>query len=118
MGEMADAILNGDFDSVTGEYLGEGQGFPRTLEDGHHDYYDSKAFRKQKNLDEVDDFKKALVKKGIGFKDNGQIIMFRNSGKPKVDFYPTKGTWTVPAKKAYYRGGWKSFIKWYEKAGE
>jgi len=28
---MADAILNGDFDEVTGEWLGEGQGFPRTL---------------------------------------------------------------------------------------
>jgi len=28
---MADAIINGDFDEVTGEWLGEGQGFPRTL---------------------------------------------------------------------------------------
>jgi hypothetical protein len=31
MGDMADAIINGDFDEVTGEYLGNGQGFPRTL---------------------------------------------------------------------------------------
>jgi hypothetical protein len=31
MGEMADAILNGDFDEETGEYIGPGQGFPRSL---------------------------------------------------------------------------------------
>ncbi len=31
MGEAAEAILNGDFDEITGEYIGEGQGFPRTL---------------------------------------------------------------------------------------
>lgn len=30
MGDMADAIINGDFDAVTGEWLGEGDGFPRT----------------------------------------------------------------------------------------
>lgn len=29
MGEIADGILNGDFDEHTGEWLGEGQGFPR-----------------------------------------------------------------------------------------
>lgn len=36
MGEIADAILNGDFDCVTGEYIGNGQGFPRTFEKGHY----------------------------------------------------------------------------------
>jgi hypothetical protein len=30
MGDIADGILNGDFDSVTGEWLGEGDGYPRT----------------------------------------------------------------------------------------
>lgn len=30
MGEIADAIINGDFDEVTGEYLGQGYGYPRT----------------------------------------------------------------------------------------
>lgn len=33
MGEIADGIINGDFDYVTGEYLGEGDGFPRTTQD-------------------------------------------------------------------------------------
>jgi hypothetical protein len=30
MGEIADGILRGDFDEVTGEYLGKGGGYPRT----------------------------------------------------------------------------------------
>jgi hypothetical protein len=30
MGDMADDILNGDVDGETGEWIGNGQGFPRT----------------------------------------------------------------------------------------
>lgn len=33
MGEIADGLINGDFDYITGEYLGEGFGFPRTAND-------------------------------------------------------------------------------------
>lgn len=32
MGDIADGILNGDFDMYTGEYLGPGGGFPRTAQ--------------------------------------------------------------------------------------
>ena len=31
MGEIADSIINGDFDEISGEYLGRGQGFPRSI---------------------------------------------------------------------------------------
>lgn len=30
MGDMADAMINGDFDFHTGEYIGRGGGYPRT----------------------------------------------------------------------------------------
>lgn len=30
MGEIADAIIDGEFDYMTGEYMGRGGGFPRT----------------------------------------------------------------------------------------
>lgn len=30
MGEIADALVNGDFDYITGEWLGRGVGIPRT----------------------------------------------------------------------------------------
>lgn len=31
MGGIADAMINGDMDSETGEWLGNGQGFPRSI---------------------------------------------------------------------------------------
>lgn len=31
MGEIAEGIISGDFDEVTGEYLGEGDGYPRSI---------------------------------------------------------------------------------------
>lgn len=37
MGEIADMIINGDFDQYTGEYIGPGDGYPRSLED-NRDY--------------------------------------------------------------------------------
>lgn len=30
MGEIADSIINGEFDQYTGEYIGEPSGYPRT----------------------------------------------------------------------------------------
>lgn len=30
MGEIADSLINGEFDCITGEYLGEAVGYPRT----------------------------------------------------------------------------------------
>ena len=30
MGEIADSLINGEFDCITGEYLGEEVGYPRT----------------------------------------------------------------------------------------
>lgn len=32
MGEIADMMINGDMDFFTGEYIGRGKGFPRTLD--------------------------------------------------------------------------------------
>ena len=38
MGEIADSLINGEFDCVTGEYIGEPCGFPRTFEKDHDSY--------------------------------------------------------------------------------
>lgn len=35
MGVISEGILNGDFDCLTGEWLGEGSGFPRTTDREH-----------------------------------------------------------------------------------
>lgn len=36
MGDIANAMINGDIDEQTGEWLGEGGGFPRTMERGFY----------------------------------------------------------------------------------
>ena len=36
MGEIADMMINGTLDEQTGEYLGEGPGYPRTRVPGHY----------------------------------------------------------------------------------
>jgi len=39
MGEIADSIINGDFDYITGEYIGEGYGYPRSFHDKRNEGY-------------------------------------------------------------------------------
>jgi hypothetical protein len=59
---------------------------------------------------------KIIEKSGLIFKWAGnETMLFREENKPKVDFYPSTGRWRVPNKKKTYRGGAKSFIKWYSK---
>lgn len=36
MGEIADGLIDGTFDEITGEYLGEGPGYPRTRVKGQY----------------------------------------------------------------------------------
>lgn len=42
MGDIADGILNGDFDEITGEYIGPGKGIPRTLQKSGYNKKSSK----------------------------------------------------------------------------
>lgn len=54
MGDIADAIINGDFDASTGEWIGPGDGFPRSYDPKHPDFIGRKrkSFKKykQKNV--------------------------------------------------------------------
>ena len=38
MGEIADSLISGEFDCITGEYLGEAVGYPRTHADDSREY--------------------------------------------------------------------------------
>ena len=38
MGEIADSLISGEFDCITGEYLGEEVGYPRTHAYDRHEY--------------------------------------------------------------------------------
>jgi hypothetical protein len=45
----------------------------------------------------------------------GETLLFRESGKPRVDFYPSTGRWRVAGLTKTFRGGATSFLQWYEK---
>lgn len=52
--------------------------------------------------------------------NNEETVLFREAGKPKVDFYPSTGRWrVVGATKTFptrtFRGGASNFLQWYEK---
>lgn len=47
--------------------------------------------------------------------NNGETFLFREAGKPKVDFYPSTGRWRVSGIKQTFHGGGKLFIQWYRK---
>lgn len=48
MGDIADSIINGEFDEQTGEYIGEPCGYPRTL--GRRDYIQYKESPEEKEI--------------------------------------------------------------------
>lgn len=57
MAEIADGILNGDFDEQTGEWLGEGQGFPRSRY-AHTPKKDKRSQNKKSITQELDNLRK------------------------------------------------------------
>lgn len=54
MGEIADAMLNGDMDCYTGEWLGDGGGYPRSMDDDYN-----------KSINNFDRSKMATTKDGV-----------------------------------------------------
>lgn len=52
---------------------------------------------------------------GIPYTDRGEALLFREAGKPRVDFYPSTGRWRIVGKPRTFRGGAKSFLNWYRK---
>ena len=58
----------------------------------------------------------ALQNSGIEFKRHVTACLFRENGKPKIDFYPHTGRWRTVGKNAKtFSGGAKTFLKWYSK---
>jgi hypothetical protein len=45
--------------------------------------------------------------------NGGETLLFRQTGYPRVDFYPSTGRWRVADVKETYRGGAKRFLEWY-----
>jgi len=55
-----------------------------------------------------------LKSTGIPFIVRDSAVLFRNEGKPVVDFYPGTGNWKVGVR-MFREGSVKKFIEWYNK---
>lgn len=56
-----------------------------------------------------------LRKSGIRYRvASEECYIFRNVGKPSVDFYPSTGRWRVAGLSRTFSGGATKFINWYK----
>lgn len=62
MGDIAEGLINGDFDEETGEYIGPGQGFPRSIQ------------REQREQKQFETLNKTLAVVQKLLVDNGYLI--------------------------------------------
>lgn len=62
-----------------------------------------------------------LCASGLVFRDRTSeptpVCLFREPGKPAVNFYPTTGRWYLPEKHRTMTGGAEAFLQWYGKQG-
>lgn len=71
MGEIADSMIDGTFDMYTGEYLGEGQGFPRSRHEKQH----------HSLINQISGVRKYLVGAGyIGKKARREVLLAFHKG--------------------------------------
>ena len=58
-----------------------------------------------------------ITKSGIHHRsvNMDESLLFREPGKPKVDFYPSTGRWRVAGVKRTFSGGAQAFLTWYTK---
>ena len=81
MGEIADGLINGDFDFHTGEYIGRGGGFPRTR---HGNFFEPTRRRHDMRWKQVTGF---MDNNGIKQHLHPQVLKdfgCKYSGKPPV----------------------------------
>ena len=81
------------------------------------DFAAMKAHRQEQHAEWKRKNMEVLDASALKFRETnyGETILFRESGKPKVDFYPSTGRWRVAGLTKTFRGGAESFVRWYEK---
>lgn len=60
---------------------------------------------------------KKLKKAGLQFEVKGDVYLFREAGKPRVNFWPSTGRWLVVGMRTPQKtqsGGAEKFIAWYK----
>lgn len=90
------------------------------MSDTMRDDFDAmRAHRKQKHAEWKERNLKTLLNSNnvtkLTIKSDGEVVLLREPGKPKVDFYPSTGRWRAAGQAKTYRGGAEAFLNWYAK---
>lgn len=80
-------------------------------------YVGLRAERKDKHLAWKEANLAILRASGVPLVGREEACLFREDGKPRVDFYPSTGRWRVvgDGRNKTFRGGAAAFLKWYAK---
>ena len=104
MGDIADAMINGDLDCETGEYIGEGGGFPRTM---NSSYSQRKRSKLPVEQGVVVNYLKAM---NVPVRINARIFK-----KYRTDFYPQITSVTHLCNKMRATNqSWSDFKAWFK----
>jgi len=72
---------------------------------------EQKEDRRQKNMEVLETCPYEFTTK-----NHGESLLFREEGKPPIDFYPGTGRWRIVGVGAKtFRGGATAFLSWYSK---
>lgn len=83
------------------------------------DWYSGlRALRQEKHAGWKEKNLAALRASGIPFSERPEACLFREPGRPRVDFYPSTGRWRVVGGGRTFRGGAVAFLAWYRKQAE
>jgi hypothetical protein len=109
MAEIADGLINGDFDFYTGEYLGRGYGIPRT-------HNKSLTWEKSKNERRAKDF---LSSKDVAFDGIKNYIAQRWNGRKDIPSvrslmyeYTGESNFDLKQRCLEVQKDFKAFIEW------
>lgn len=78
-------------------------------------YSGLRGMRQEKHADWKASNLERLRASGIPFSERPEACLFREPGRPRVDFYPSTGRWRVVGGGRTFRGGAGAFLKWYQK---
>lgn len=81
-------------------------------------YRDMRALKQEQGEERRVKNMRLLLETQLDCRVEGDVVLLREAGKPKVDFYSTTGKWRVPNENKGRicggGGGAKRFIEWYE----
>lgn len=79
------------------------------------DFNAMRAARQQRHQEWKASNTATIAASGIRFvsRNDGESLLFRETGKPRVDFFPSTGRWKVAGLKKTYSGGADRFLSWY-----